>query len=682
MKFLIWMFFAGVLLTCSASSVLAALHVAPDGDDGNPGTPARPLRTLQGARDRVRTIKKNGSEEVVVLFKAGNYFLEETLRFGKEDSGVAGMPVMYKNWGELGSAHLIGGRVLTAWKDEGDGIYSTQLDRDAYALFENDEPAVMAREPNEGYHFFESVADYSHLKFRAADCARFDYRGAAVRLWAHWIPAKIAIQSVDFDSRTITLGQSYAGDMQGTLWEDPKWAARTPTRFYIYNSRTFLDKPGEFYMDSASHRLYYKPRRAPIERQAIIAPTVDRLIDIDGASDVQFEGLTFKVSNGLLEVTPSIALHSNVKGGLIRLGEARNIAVKYCRLLNSGQNGVVVEGNVEKCTIYGNLISRTASGGVRFVGGKDHKNRESVIENNHIHHVGEGIYIRNSAADMVRHNLIHDVDSNGFKSLYSEQQTISYNDISRVGQDGTDSDAAGIYANCTAGGPEGGHLVIDHNLLHDMTCNRYPGYPAAAVYLDLDGTYNCTVTHNVIYNIAGKYGVHVRGPNHIIRNNVIHFDGPDLLSPFTLVTGSRPAYVAVKRPPIGNHQYTFENNIVWSSLKQIYQIGGQPDKDTFKRVDNNVYYNPKGNYSFGKMALEEWRRMGLDVHANLADPLFVDRALHDYRLKPGSPAPALGFQEIDVREIGLKKDFPYRDGGVHGVQSVPPSVSWTLAGVQ
>jgi hypothetical protein len=417
-------------------------------------------------------------------------------------------------------------------------------------------------------------------------------------------------------------------------------------------------------MDVTSQRLYYKPRRTPIDKQAIIAATMDWLIDIDGASDIQFEGLTFKVSNGLLEVLPSLALHSNVKGGLIRLGDARNIIIKYCRLLNSGQNGVIVEGDIEKCMIYGNLITQTLSGGVRFVGGN---NRDNIIENNYVHHVGEGIYVRNSVGDLIRHNLIHDVDSNGFKSLYVERQTVSYNDISRVGLDGTDSDAAGIYTNCTAGGPDGGHVTIDNNLLHDMAYNGYPGYPAAAIYLDLDGVYNCTVTNNIIYNIDHKFGVHIRGPNHIVRNNIIDFDGPDLLSPFTVVAGSRRANVAVDEPPIWNHHYTFENNIVWSSSGSIFRISGRLDQETFKQVDNNVYYNPDGHYSFGRMkdykSLDKWYRMGHDTNTKFADPLFVDRKNHDYRLKPQSPALAMGFRNIDTREIGLKKDFPYKHGG-------------------
>jgi parallel beta-helix repeat protein len=323
---------------------------------------------------------------------------------------------------------------------------------------------------------------------------------------------------------------------------------------------------------------------------------------------------------------------------------------------------VIVEGDIEGCLIYGNLITQTMSGGVRFVGGN---NRDNIIENNYVHHVGEGIYVRNSVGDVIRHNLIHDVESNGFKSLYVERQTVSYNDISRVGLDGTDSDAAGIYTNCTAGGPGGGHVKIDHNLLHNMAYNGYPGYPAAAIYLDMDGVYNCTVTNNIMYNVDHKYGVHVRGPNHVVRNNIIDFDGPDLLSPFTIVAGCRLANVAVDKPPIWNRHYTYENNIVWSSSGSIFRITGRPDRETFKHVDNNVYYNQAGRYSFGRIrgwdTLENWRRRGLDANTRCADPLFVDRENHDYRLKPDSPAIALGFHQIDISEIGLEEDFPYRD---------------------
>ncbi len=376
-------------------------------------------------------------------------------------------------------------------------------------------------------------------------------------------------------------------------------------------------------------------------------------------SSIQFEGLTLKVSDGLLEVLPSLPLDGNIRGGLIHLGNARDIVIKDCRLLNSGQNGVIVEGDIENCTIYGNLITQTMSGGVRFVGGN---NRDNVIENNYVHHVGEGIYVRNSTGDVIRHNLIHDVDENGFKALYVERSTISYNDISRVGLDGTDSDAAGIYLNCTAGGADGGHVTIDHNLLHDMVHNGYPGYPSAAIYLDMDGVYNCTISNNVIYSIQHKFAVHVRGPNHVVRNNIIDLDGPDLLPPFTVLAGYRRANVAVDAPPIHNHNYTYENNIVWSSSGAVFQVGGKVDKATFKRVDNNVYYNPAGRYSFRQMTLDDWRRMGLDAHTQFADPLFVNRKQHDYRLQPDSPALALGFQEIETSEIGLKEDFPYEYG--------------------
>lgn len=59
-----------------------------------------------------------------------------------------------------------------------------------------------------------------------------------------------------------------------------------------------------------------------------------------------------------------------------------------------------------------------------------------------------------------------------------------------------------------------------------------------------------------------------------------------------------PAYALTRLDNLaGNHDYTFENNLVWSSSGSIFQVSGKVDEGTFKRVDGNVYFNPRGAYS-------------------------------------------------------------------------------------
>lgn len=53
------------------------------------------------------------------------------------------------------------------------------------------------------------------------------------------------------------------------------------------------------------------------------------------------------------------------------------------------------------------------------------------------------------------------------------------------------------------------------------------------------------------------------------------------------------------------------------------------------------------------------RKDGIELNSIIADPLFVDIANQNFKLKPESPALKLGFKQIDQSKIGLiESQFP------------------------
>src|ERR1700758_4921444 len=57
----------------------SCIFVSPNGNDGNPGTALEPLRTFQAAQLAARELKKHKAGEVSVYFRAGTYYLPETV---------------------------------------------------------------------------------------------------------------------------------------------------------------------------------------------------------------------------------------------------------------------------------------------------------------------------------------------------------------------------------------------------------------------------------------------------------------------------------------------------------------------------------------------------------------------------------------------------------------------------
>ena len=78
-----------------------------------------------------------------------------------------------------------------------------------------------------------------------------------------------------------------------------------------------------------------------------------------------------------------------------------------------------------------------------------------------------------------------------------------------------------------------------------------------------------------------------------------------------------------------------------------------------KTFDYNLFFWEDGNPMItgykDDMTIEQWQRLRFDQHSIVADPMFVDPDTGDYRVKPGSPALLLGFQNFQMDNFGVYK---------------------------
>ncbi|MBW3628498.1 MAG: right-handed parallel beta-helix repeat-containing protein, partial [Gemmatimonadetes bacterium] len=284
----------------------------------------------------------------------------------------------------------------------------------------------------------------------------------------------------------------------------------------------------------------------------------------------------------------------------------------------------------------------------------------NLVADNHLHHFGlvypsaVGVLLMNTNGNTVAHNEIgygyYTAVSLGWRWGYqrsvSRDNVVEYNHIHHIGQ-GLLSDMGGIY---TLGVSPG--TVIRNNLVHDIDANRYGGW---GIYND-EGSTHVLIENNIVHStkFAG-YDIHF-AREITVRNNIFALGRLDQLS----------------RTRMEPHKSVFfETNIVYWTTGELLHgnwedrpysfyfhpkdaSGTRTVESTFD-MDWNLYFNPnvrEDSVRFGKESFAQWRGRGKDVHSLYTDPLFVDPARYDFRLRPGSPAFRLGFRPIDMSSVG------------------------------
>lgn len=670
-------------LAAAAPPRTLALYVAPAGKDSNSGrTLQQPFATLARARDEIRRLRAAGTSAgpVTIYLRGGLHALKEPLVFEPEDSGVTW--AAYQNEKPV----ISGGVPVKGWQRGPNGIWTTTLDEVKAGrwyfnqVFVNGELRRRARIPNQGFlrvkGFPEGTPKTAHYH---KDCQSFEFApgdldpnwrnldDVEVIVYHFWTDSHLPIKSIDTRSNIVTFKHK-----AGKVFTDD--FTENGARYIVENVLEGLDAPGEWYLDRNTGVLSYLPMPGEdMTKAAVIAPVAPALMVFKGdpaagrfVEDLHFRGLSFEYTNFRLPPGNSNDMQgsASVPAAITATGLRRS-SFERCAFRNLGTWAIDLKDGSRENRFVHNEFAYLAAGGIRVNGGteNDHPLRATsgnLIADNHLHHWGEvypsavGVLLMHTNGNTVEHNHIHHgwytAISAGWRWGYlrsvSRDNRIEYNHIHHIGQ-GLLSDMGGIY---TLGVSPG--TVIRYNHIHDVDSNQYGGW---GIYHD-EGSTHILTEKNLVYDT--KYcGFNIHYAKEVtVRNNIFAFGRIDQVS-LGRVEPHVTAYFrnnivywtegVLMRQEKADQAYTF-----WASPKRKYV-----DLTSTVESDWNIFFNPlqkPEDVRIGKISFVEWQQRGRDTHSKYADPMFVDAGKRDFRLRPESLAPAMGFEEFDVSKAGVR----------------------------
>jgi hypothetical protein len=513
-----------------------------------------------------------------------------------------------------------------------------------------------SRTPDEGEYLREEALSDTSFKFNEGHMRPWhNLEDVEVLVFHSWNESRFRIASLDETERVVQFRDPKARHTIG--WR----GAGGPNRYYIENTREGVTEPGEWYLDRQTGELCYWPRDdAPAVCQ-VVAPVLQQLVRFEGSVDegeyveyLNVSGFTFSDTDW--DLPENGYPDCGDVGDIVDPSAITYQAARFCEftnncIKNTGTYALEVTGD-------GNLISDNEiydTGGGGIISRSFGKER-NVITYNHIHHCGlvypssVGVNI-DDGGGTVAHNLIHDITHSGVyarhwatatqpKERRNQQQglLIEFNEIFDVMLN--INDGAGIFIRDS-------NIVINNNLIHDVYAGgeRCPGW---GIYLGCE-TRDTKVTNNVVYRTLENVHVWYYDRDVLIENNIF--------------VGSRKCQVNYQNPSHLKHEnIRFRKNIVYCTETggHLYSISGERSLPV--ESDYNIMFSTIGcvlNDPIikglpGVQSFADWKKRGLDPHSITADPLFVDLENDDYSLKPESPAFQVGFQPIDLSQVGLR----------------------------
>lgn len=666
-----------IALALTTTVMGAEFFVAPDGKDSNPGTAAQPFATFLRSRQAVRAQRAAGaSEAVTVTFKAGRYELGAPLDFDVQDSGAsAEQPVTYR--AEKGAeVEISGGRRITGWQKDPQrpGVWKTRVRESNWddqswryeQLWVNGQRAIRARTPN--YWQFNLLLGVTEAP--GAESGRMTHtfaakpkdlatlrglspevlRDAQVMVFHKWDTTREWLDTVSPEEGVFT---TRGAKMQG-------WNAMTrDCLYYFENYLAALDAPGEWFLDRDGW-LYYMPRPGEDMANAeVVAPTIPAFVTIRGTVDqpdrwvkhLRFEGLKFRHAEFRTPRAgiPPAQAAMNLDATAVLADGAQDIRFANCAVEHIGSTAFWFRKACRDCRVEGTRMYDVGIEGVRIgepqIVPEAARTGGITIDNCIIQSGGRiaphtvAVWIGHSSDNAITHcdvaDFFYTAISVGWRWGYDEsaakRNRIEFNHLHHLGYRIL-SDMGGVY---TLGPSEGTRVC--NNVIHDVYSTRYGGW---GLYPD-EGSTGILLENNLVYDVRDGCVHQHYGKENIFLNNILAF--------------SEEGQVAVTRAE-PHLSFTFEHNLVYWDAG--YLLGYSGWKGGAKVVlRNNLYWRAGDQpFDFAGKTWEQWRAAGNDEGSLIADPLFVDAAKRDFRLRPDSPAGKIGFKPFDFTQAGVYGD--------------------------
>lgn len=638
---------------------------------------------------RIRAEKAKGDAEAwTVRVKPGHYALTETLVFTPADSGTPAAPVTWV--GEEGAV-IAGGVEIRGWRDDGAGVWSAPVPaapdgKPAYfeQLWVDGRRADRARLPNTGYFNVKkpAIAADAAVKGRFVESVTITNAGVSVlaQVPADELPyaQMCVVHKWSFARRVLRGFDAATGTV--TTWSPSSWHGwqtwnEKETLVHFENVRSAFDAPGEWFYDAKAGRVLYRPLPGEDMAQAsVVAPSakLSQLVAFRGnpdkgeyVHDVVFRNLAFAYSDaGGTGPTESWQLQAAHRSdAAVTLEGVRRIGFEGCQVRHTGNYALRFNDGCTSNRVVNCLLEDLGAGGVWMGAGvgrvaPGEKLSRRVIRNlaprstafnlidnctirqgGRFNPEGTGVAYTHVSDSKVLHCEIHDFFYTGvsvgwtwgFQGSVAQRNEIAFNRIYDLGK-GIMSDMGGVYTLGTSYG-----TTVHDNVVHDVWSYSYGGW---ALYTD-EGSEGIVMERNLCWNTTdGGFHQHY-GAGCIIRNNVFAWNK-------TLGAVRMQRQVVQDIPCTLN----FVNNIV---LVREGPLVGRGPRGVGGVWANNLWYDVSGKPVLDGLDWAQWADCGKETGGRYADPQFEDAAGYDFRLKPSSPAFALGFKAWDFGQAGLRK---------------------------